>query len=56
MQTNDGTYSRWHLRRLRAVRYMQTFDKDIAAGLYVYAVEEFGKGLTAIKRCTIFQW
>ena len=31
------------LRKLRAVRYMQTFDKDIAAGLYVYAVEEFGK-------------
>jgi hypothetical protein len=22
---------------------MQTIDKDIAAGLYIYAVEEFGK-------------
>ena len=31
------------LRKINAVRYMQTFDKDIAAGLYVYAVEEFGK-------------
>lgn len=31
------------LRKINAVRYMQTADKDIAAGLYVYAVEEFGK-------------
>src|ERR687898_3446167 len=31
------------LRKIDAVRHMQTADKDIAAGLYVYAVEEFGK-------------
>jgi len=31
------------LRKINAVRHMQTADKDIAAGLYVYAVEEFGK-------------
>lgn len=31
------------LRKINAARHMQTTDKDIAAGLYVYAVEEFGK-------------
>jgi hypothetical protein len=31
------------LRKINVVRHMQTADKDIAAGLYVYAVEEFGK-------------
>jgi hypothetical protein len=31
------------LRKIKAVRKIQTIDKDIAAGLYVYAVEEFGK-------------
>jgi hypothetical protein len=31
------------LRKINAVRSMQTIEKDIAAGLYVYAVEEFGK-------------
>jgi hypothetical protein len=31
------------LRKIKAVRHMQTIDIDIAAGLYVYAVEEFGK-------------
>src|ERR671911_2822053 len=31
------------LRKINAVRHMQTIDKEIAAGLYVYAVEEFGK-------------
>jgi hypothetical protein len=31
------------LRKINAVRFMQTIDKDIAGGLYVYAVEEFGK-------------
>jgi hypothetical protein len=31
------------LRKIDAVRHMQTFDEEIAAGLYVYAVEEFGK-------------
>jgi hypothetical protein len=30
-------------RKLNAVREMQSIDKDIAAGIYVYAVEEFGK-------------
>ena len=30
-------------RKIRAVRDIQTIDKEIAAGLYVYAVEEFGK-------------
>ena len=30
-------------RKIKAVRIMQATDKDIAAGLYVYAVEEFGK-------------
>jgi hypothetical protein len=30
-------------RKLNAVRKMQSIDKDIAAGIYVYAVEEFGK-------------
>lgn len=32
-------------RKLNAVRNMQAIDRDIAAGLYVYAVEEFGKVL-----------
>lgn len=31
------------LRKINAVRHLQTIDKEIAAGLYVYAVEEFGK-------------
>jgi hypothetical protein len=31
------------LLKINAVRSMQTIDKDIAAGIYVYAVEEFGK-------------
>ena len=31
------------LRKINAVKHLQTADKDIAAGLYVYAVEEFGK-------------
>jgi AbiV family abortive infection protein len=31
------------LRKIDAVRHMQTADEDIAGGLYVYAVEEFGK-------------
>jgi hypothetical protein len=31
------------IRKLNAVREMQSIDKDIAAGIYVYAVEEFGK-------------
>jgi hypothetical protein len=31
------------LRKIDAVRHMQTADIDIAAGIYVYAVEEFGK-------------
>ena len=30
-------------RKLNAVREMQSIDKDIAAGIYVYSVEEFGK-------------
>jgi hypothetical protein len=30
-------------RKLNAVRKMLSIDKDIAAGIYVYAVEEFGK-------------
>jgi hypothetical protein len=30
-------------RKLNAVRNMQKIDRDIAGGLYVYAVEEFGK-------------
>jgi hypothetical protein len=30
-------------RKLDAVRKIQLIDKDIAAGIYVYAVEEFGK-------------
>jgi hypothetical protein len=31
------------LRKINAVKHIQAVDKDIAAGLYVYAVEEFGK-------------
>ena len=31
------------LRKINAVRLMQTINKDIAGGLYVYAIEEFGK-------------
>ena len=31
------------LRKLNAVKSMQTIDVDIAAGIYIYAVEEFGK-------------
>jgi hypothetical protein len=30
-------------RKLNAVRNMQTIDMYVAAGLYIYAVEEFGK-------------
>ena len=29
------------IRKLNAVRKMQSIDKDITAGIYVYAVEEF---------------
>jgi hypothetical protein len=31
------------LRKINAVSKIQKIDKDMAAGLYVYAVEEFGK-------------
>lgn len=31
------------LQKLNAVKKMKSIDKDIAAGIYVYAVEEFGK-------------
>ena len=31
------------LRKLNAVKSMQTIDVYIAAGIYIYAVEEFGK-------------
>jgi hypothetical protein len=30
------------LRKINAVSKIQKIDKDMAAGLYVYAVEEFG--------------
>jgi hypothetical protein len=30
-------------KKLKSVRVMQSIDKNIAAGIYVYAVEEFGK-------------
>jgi hypothetical protein len=42
-------------QKLNAVIKMNSIDKDIAAGIYIYAVEEFWK-TTAIKRGTIAQW
>jgi hypothetical protein len=41
------------LRKLNAARNMETIDKEIAAGLYVYAVEEFGKLLLLRKASSL---
>jgi len=38
-------------RKLKAAREMTAIDKEMAAGLYVYAVEEFGK-LLLLKKAT----
>jgi hypothetical protein len=41
------------LRKLNAARNMETIDKEIAAGLYVYSVEEFGKLLLLRKASSL---
>lgn len=44
----DGIY-----RKLKAAKQITAYDKELAAGLYVYAVEEFGK-LLLLKKAVVF--
>jgi AbiV family abortive infection protein len=43
----DGIY-----RKLKAAKQITAYDKEMAAGLYVYAVEEFGK-LLLLKKAVV---
>ena len=41
------------LRKIKSTRQMVAYDKELVAGLYVYAVEEFGK-LLLLKKAVMF--
>ena len=43
MGRNDAKSSGRYILQLKVARNVVAIDKDIAAGVYVYAVEEFGK-------------